>query len=61
MVVNGALALLNRTACTFTKFLPLIVTLVPTTPDVGLKPLTTGALVITISGAGAEPAPAFTE
>jgi hypothetical protein len=42
--VNVALVLLNVTAVAPVKFVPLIVTLLPTVPFAGLKPVIVGGL-----------------
>jgi hypothetical protein len=45
VTVNTALALLNVTAVAPVKFVPLIVTLLPTVPLVGLKLVTVGGFI----------------
>jgi hypothetical protein len=57
VTVNAALAPLNVTAVAPVKFVPLIVTLVPTGPLVGVKLVIVGALGVTVNALGLVAAP----
>lgn len=49
VTVNVAALPLNATAVAPSRFVPVIVSVVPTGPDAGLKPLIVGAFTITVN------------